>query len=295
MRNIGRDEEIVQYLLSLRGIMRYCLIDYRPQGKTLPGSINHLELERYSGTVVTPMEVYFIGLDWVGGEHGHYTLGEQPDRWVPINLQEEDEDTQQEILKIQQEMREDPLIGVHEWYSPLRQPGKATAREELIISSRLRGSRLRWHKGFENYALVDAQSGGHDLVGSLYPGEVQDITAILVLPYEVCRLTLDWSWEQHSYTFGEEVGAFRLAQREECTAEVWQQVEEVQRVLRDKVEREMQEQWAAYEKEYWEIQEEAPDKEAEQSFWESVGGSPIDKAKRSVLDIPHWEEEERLK
>ncbi len=296
MVNLSREEEIIQYLLSLRGITRYRLTSYYAEGKRLPGSIDHLEVHSHSAYVVTPKEAYFIWLDW---EQGHYTLVNNSDKWTPIDLQKEDEDTQQKILKIQQEMREDPLIGVRELHLLRREPRKATEREDSIIGSRLRGShlrgtRLRRHR-FENYALVDVHSGGHDLVGSLYPGEVQDITAILVMPYEICRLTLHWNWEQQCYTFGEEAGEFRQVQREESTEEVWNPVEKAQRSLREKVERETQEQWAPYEQEYWELHGEAPDKETEQSFWESVGGSPIEKAACSVLDLPRWEEEERIR
>ncbi|GCE10738.1 hypothetical protein [Tengunoibacter tsumagoiensis] len=97
------------------------------------------------------------------------------------------------------------------------------------------------------------------------------------------------------YTFGEEMGAFRLVQQAEYMDDVWQEAKEVQLSLREKVERETQEQWEEFARDFWERNEEEPDPELKLTFWDNVGGSPMAKAARSVLSIPEWEEQERAR
>lgn len=287
MEKPDREQEIIHHLLSLRGISRYKLVGSVPEGKTLPGGIDPIELDAHSGVVVTPGEAYHFWLRWEGAEQGSYTLAEDAAPWQALDVQKENGYIQEQIRAVQQELASNSAAGTWSWNWSGREPGQATEREHEIIGARL----LR--AGFEHFALLDIQSDGQDLVGSLYPGEVQAITALLVLPYEICRLTLAWNWEASRYTFGEEQSALLNVEPDTLPAELKQHVEEAQSSLRAAVERETEALWSAFAQEYREVQEEEPDAEATRLFWERVGGAPRTRAERSVLSLPQLEKNTR--
>ncbi len=161
------------------------------------------------------------------------------------------EDTTEEnwrrILQLQQKMQNDPLFGLREPpVSPVREVGRPTTREVQIIWWWLASSHFFADCDLTNYPepifevfeIVDVQSGGHDLVGSLLPGEVQDISGIVVVAQGAFHFRLSWVWRPANdprhpghYSLGEEDGSWRPVLREECTEEQWQQIQAAQQRL----------------------------------------------------------------
>jgi hypothetical protein len=241
MRN--RKYDIIQAALAKRGITRYRLTANCGEGWLLPGYIGFWDTEVESGTVVTPDHAYRF---WVGWANGDYTLGEEDGSWYELTAENESEDSWQEILQIQQQMRDDPESGKREpLVPPVRESGKPTEREELIIWWWLaprffNGYDLTGYEG-STFETFDVQSGGHDLVGSLLPGEVQDISGIVIVAQGTFHFRLSWVWGPENnpfhrypghYSLGEKDGGWRPVLREECTEEQWQQLQEAQERLK---------------------------------------------------------------
>ncbi len=90
---------------------------------------------------------------------------------------------------------------------------------------------------FDAFEVFEVQSGGHDLVGSLLPGEVQDISGILVLAQGAFHFRLSWELaddprhHNSKYSLGEENGSWRPVLREECSEEQWQKLRKTQQRL----------------------------------------------------------------
>jgi hypothetical protein len=238
-----RKYDVIQVVLAKHGITRYRLAETCGEGWILPGSSGG-EVEAESGTVVTPDRAYRF---WLGWANGDYTLGEEDGSWYELTPENESESSWQEILHIQQQMRDDPTFGAREpLVLPAREPGQPTEREKAIIVEWL------WPRFFDDYdtteydgpffEVLDVQSGGHDLVGSLLPGEVQDISGIVVVAQGAFHFRLSWIWGPENdpfhrnpghYSLGEEDGSWRPVLREECTEEQWQRLEMLQKSLEE--------------------------------------------------------------
>jgi hypothetical protein len=238
-----RVRDIIHVALAERGITRYRLIDLTPENWQLPGSSYYMEIEAASGIVVTPECAYHFEFGWADD---HYTLGEEGRDWHELTSEDTTEYNWHRVLQIQQQMRDDPAFG---WCEPLVSPrrdlGKPTEREVMIIWWWLASSRffaacdLTDYAGpiFEAFEVFAVQSGGHDLVGSLLPGEVQDISGILVLAQGAFHFRLSWEsvddpyHRNPAYSLGEENSSWRPVLREECSEEQWQQLQMTQQRL----------------------------------------------------------------
>jgi hypothetical protein len=237
----GRMSEIIQATLERKGIVRYCITANYGEGRELPGHAEAGETIAEAGVVVTPERAYRF---WMGWADGQYTMGEEDGSWHEVTPEEHPEEDWEEISRLQKKMRNDPEFGKHEpLVRPTRESGKLTGREELIIWWWLAP------RFFNDYDLVgydgptfevfDVQSGGHDLVGSLLPGEVQDISGIVVVAQGAFHFRLSWVWGPENvlyhhpghYSLGEEDGSWRPVLREECTEEQWQQIQAAQQRL----------------------------------------------------------------
>lgn len=236
-----RIRDIIQVALARRGITRYRLTGLLSEGWQLPGRAYDGETETESGIVVTPDRAYRF---WVGWADGDYTLGEEDGSWRELTPEHNTEEDWQEIWQLQQQMRGDPTFGMREpIFPPVREPGKPTEREALII----------WHwlapHFFNEYDLIDyegptfetfdVRSGGHDLVGSLLPGEVQDITGIVVVNQGIYHFQLSWIWgpaddPHHNpghYSLGDKDGSWYSVSQEAYSEEQWQRFRMAQQRL----------------------------------------------------------------
>lgn len=238
-----RVRDIIHVALAKRGITRYQLTDLTPENLQLPGSSHYMEVEAESGIVVTPEDAYHFELGWADG---HYTLGEEGRGWHELAPDDTTAYNWQRILQLQQQMRDRPAFG---WNKPLvhlvREPGKPTEREITIIWWWLASSHffvscdLTNYAGpiFEAFEVLEVQSHGHDLIGSILPGEVQDISGILVLAQGAFHFRLSWelAGDSHhhnpAYSLGEENGSWRPVWREECSEELWLQLQVTQQRL----------------------------------------------------------------
>jgi hypothetical protein len=73
-----REREILQDLLSKRGIETYEVIDVIPEGRPLAGSRYPGEIDYVSGVVVTPSTAYSFWLDWLEGHYDFSIWSEVP-------------------------------------------------------------------------------------------------------------------------------------------------------------------------------------------------------------------------
>src|SRR5579883_75492 len=241
----GRAEDIIHTLLAKHGVGRYWLIDLTPEYVELPGSAYYQEVVAQSGILITPDHVYHFELGWEGE---YYTLGNKGESWPELTAEDTTEENWRKILQLQQKMQNDPLFGLREPpASPVREVGRPTTREAQIIWWWLASSHFFAECDltdypepiFEVFEIIDVQSGGHDLVGSLLPGEVQDISGIVVVAQGAFHFRLSWVWGPENvlyhhpghYSLGEEDGSWRPVLQEECTEEQWQQIQGVRQRL----------------------------------------------------------------
>lgn len=238
-----RVRDIIQVALAERGITRYQLTDLTPENLQLPGSAYYMEVEAQSGIVVTPEHAYHFELGWADE---HYTLGEEGKSWHELTPDDTTAYNWQRILQFQQQMRDDPAFGRREpLVSPVREPGKPTEREITAIWWWLASSRffaycdLTDYAGpvFEAFEVFEVQSHGHDLVGSILPGEIQDISGILVLAQGAFHFCLSWDSAVGShprnpgYSLDERNGSWSRVLPEECSSVQWQHLQITQQRL----------------------------------------------------------------
>jgi hypothetical protein len=99
--NYAKEQEIIKHLLNGKNIQEYEIVLPSGEGKELPGSTYEDEIETVSGTIVTATAAYGFWLDWVDG---HYTLGDEKERWFEVNINEfRDAD---DILAAQQRLQQ---------------------------------------------------------------------------------------------------------------------------------------------------------------------------------------------
>lgn len=189
MPESNREIEIIKQLVLARGVTRFSIVNTLSEGKPLPGGAYESEVTSVSGYIVAPERIYYFWLRWQGGKEGSYTL----DPWREIDLQSLEPREQRLFLHFQKAFLKNvgPLPSVT---LPQRQPGQATEREASVLRLSLLS------RGIESYELLAVQSGGQDLVGSLYPGEIQNSSGYIVAANAVYHFVLAWNWEQKRYT-----------------------------------------------------------------------------------------------
>jgi hypothetical protein len=202
----NRETEILQLLLAQQEITYYTLasISYPDdEEKPLPGSAYPGEIVERKGFVVTPTHIYQFWFNWIDN---HYTLGNEMGRWGEADLEQlqmENEDAWLDVLSIQELMPAKPRKPLAPHPLPQRLYGM-TAREDQIIRSLLSADQL-WR-----YELFNVQSNGQVLGGSIYPGEVEQVTGLIITSGPAYQFTLDWVEEQ--YTLGQQTGAWHEVQ-----------------------------------------------------------------------------------
>ncbi|GCE21675.1 hypothetical protein [Dictyobacter kobayashii] len=226
----GRAQAIIQYVLFRYGITRYKLIDVTTANSSLPG-IYLDEVKYSSGILVTPEEALHISLNW-SAEQGYYFYStEKPDApGYPATRQQDGDEVWQWIGRLQEQMRADPEVGVQPPLAlKVREPGQPTTREREIITAWLT------ERECQHFSIYAVESGNHDLPGSLYPGEVQDISGLLVLPGQVQRFALHWHPEWQCYTLGDASGQLSEQPLEDLTAEQQAHIEQLRQALYEQI------------------------------------------------------------
>src|SRR5579883_1454610 len=219
-----RVREILSIAFARHGIIRYWLTDLTSEGLYLPGGAFPGEIEAIAGIVVLPDRDYRFWLTW---DDTGYRVGGEFEDGHNLAFEEREEHHRQRILQLQQHMQNDPASGLHEpVLPPVREPGKPTRREHTLLWWWLASSRYFTTVNltdyteplFETFEVLDVASGGHDLIGSVLPGEVQDITGILVLAQGAFHFRLSWipgAWGSRAVPTFHSPGRYSLGEKDE--------------------------------------------------------------------------------
>lgn len=97
-----REAEIIDQLLAQRGITEYEFVQVVNEGKDLPGSSYHWEIELLSAIITTPTTAYSFWLDWIEGNYAFK-------HWQEVDLEKirpHAQEMKRKILTAQQRLRE---------------------------------------------------------------------------------------------------------------------------------------------------------------------------------------------